>query len=145
MTERPLVVLDTTVLVSAFLTKEGVAAEVLDRAANDYALILSRDIIAETLAKLLHKPKLRKAYSYTDAAARQYVSELVQSARLIVNDPIKVARVVRDPEDDMVVACAATASASFIVTRDKDLLTLGAFEGAKIVTPRQFLDLLAAT
>jgi predicted nucleic acid-binding protein len=42
----------------------------------------------------------------------------------------------------MVVACALAARAGYIVTRDKDLLSLGAHEGIRIVTPRQFLDLL---
>jgi hypothetical protein len=30
------------------------------------------------------------------------------------------------------------------VTRDRDLLSLGSYEGIAMVTPRQFLDLLAA-
>jgi predicted nucleic acid-binding protein len=42
----------------------------------------------------------------------------------------------------MIVACALAARAGYIVTRDKDLLSLGAHEGIRIVTPRQFLDLL---
>jgi predicted nucleic acid-binding protein len=34
------------------------------------------------------------------------------------------------------------ARADYIVTRDKDLLSLGGQRGIRIVTPRQFLDLL---
>lgn len=131
-------------LVSAFLTPKGVAAEVLARATSDYVLVLSRDILAETLAKLLTKKKIRKAYRYVDSVAREYVDALTQLAGVVVNDPKSITGVVRDPEDDMIVACAATAVADFIVTRDKDLLTLGTFEQTKIVTPRQFLDGLAA-
>ena len=56
-----------------------------------------------------------------------------------------IAGVVRDPNDDMVIACALKAGANYIVTRDKDLLSLGAYEGIQIVTPRQLLDLLAAS
>ena len=36
----------------------------------------------------------------------------------------EVTGVVRDPNDDMVIACALAASASYLVTRDPDLLTL---------------------
>jgi predicted nucleic acid-binding protein len=42
----------------------------------------------------------------------------------------------------MVIACALRARADYIVTRDKDLLSLGGQRGIRIVTPRQFLDLL---
>jgi predicted nucleic acid-binding protein len=44
----------------------------------------------------------------------------------------------------MVIACALGAPADYIVTRDKDLLSLGAHQGIRIVTPRQFLDTLEA-
>jgi uncharacterized protein len=60
----------------------------------------------------------------------------------IVTDLAPVTGVVRDPNDDMIVACALAAGADYIVTRDKDLLSLGEHEGIRIVTPRQFLDLL---
>ncbi|MGH6917272.1 MAG: putative toxin-antitoxin system toxin component, PIN family, partial [Geminicoccaceae bacterium] len=63
----------------------------------------------------------------------------------LIADLPQVRGVVRDPNDDMVVACALKASADYIVTRDKDLLSLGAHEGIRIVTPRQFLDLLDAS
>lgn len=51
-------------------------------------------------------------------------------------------RVVRDPNDDMVIACALAGRAGYVVTRDKDLLSLGLYEGVRMVTPRQLLDLL---
>ena len=60
----------------------------------------------------------------------------------LVTDLPPVTGVVRDPNDDMIVACALAAGADYIVTRDKDLLSLGEHEGIRIVTPRQFLDLL---
>ena len=42
----------------------------------------------------------------------------------------------------MIIACALKAEADYIVTRDKDLLSLGVYEGVRIVTPRQLLELL---
>ncbi len=47
--------------------------------------------------------------------------------------------VCRDPNDDMVLECAALAGAQVIVSGDKDLLTLGSYEGIRIVTPAEFL------
>jgi predicted nucleic acid-binding protein len=51
-----------------------------------------------------------------------------------------VKNICRDPNDDMVLECAVRAGAKAIVTGDKDLLTLGEYEGIRIVTPRTFLD-----
>jgi len=48
----------------------------------------------------------------------------------------------RDPNDDMILACAVAAAASHVVTRDDDLLSLGTHEGVTIVTPEAFLAFL---
>jgi predicted nucleic acid-binding protein len=57
MHPKPKVVLDTTALVSAFLTPEGVAAQLLNHAAADCILVLSADILAELTRKLLTKKR----------------------------------------------------------------------------------------
>ena len=59
----------------------------------------------------------------------------------VVTDPPLV-RVVRDPDDDMILACAIAVRAGYLVSRDKDLLSLGEYEGIKIVTPETFLGVL---
>ena len=45
---------------------------------------------------------------------------------------------VRDPNDDMILACAVDGSADTIVSRDKDLLSLGIFRGVPIISPETF-------
>ncbi len=49
---------------------------------------------------------------------------------------------VRDPFDEMFLACPRLGRADYIVSVDKDLLTLGRFEETEIVTPGQFLGML---
>lgn len=51
--------------------------------------------------------------------------------------------VTRDPKDDAVVACAKEGQADYIVSGDQDLLVLDSYEGIQIVTPQQFVDILA--
>ena len=48
----------------------------------------------------------------------------------------------RDPNDDMIVACAVAASADYIVTRDDDLPSLRAYNSTAMVTLEVFLDTL---
>jgi putative PIN family toxin of toxin-antitoxin system len=47
-------------------------------------------------------------------------------------------RVCRDPNDDMILECAVLAGAQVIVSGDKDLLSLGSYQGIRIVTPAEF-------
>jgi len=63
---KPKVVLDTTVLVSAFLSPKGVAAQTLDRVATECIAVLSDDILAELSRKLLTKKKIRKTSDTSD-------------------------------------------------------------------------------
>jgi putative PIN family toxin of toxin-antitoxin system len=46
----------------------------------------------------------------------------IETAAVMLADPIKPEAVLRDPTDDYLVALARTAKADFIVTGDKDLL-----------------------
>ena len=59
----------------------------------------------------------------------------------IVGD-VPVVQLVRDPDDDMIIACAIAAGADYLVARDNDLLTLKEHEGIAIITPEAFLMVL---
>jgi putative PIN family toxin of toxin-antitoxin system len=138
-------VLDTTVLVSAFLTPGGAADALVDHAkAGRMTSAVAEDIIAETARVLLSTPRIRQRYPYTDADVQDYLQSLRQAAWLVSDLP-PLSGLVRDPNDDMILACAVAASASHVVTRDDDLLALGTYERIAIVTPEAFLTLLRNT
>ena len=46
-----------------------------------------------------------------------------------------------DPADNRILECVATATSDFIVSEDKDLLRLGRFRLARIVSVRDLIDL----
>lgn len=48
----------------------------------------------------------------------------------------------RDPKDELLLACALAARADYIVTNDRDLLSLGKPFGIATVTPAEFLRIL---
>lgn len=68
----------------------------------------------------------------------------VRNAVLLVSPLPPLPVICRDPNDDMVLACAVAAGAAYLVTRDKDLLVLQHYEGIAMVTPEAFLALLRA-
>ena len=61
---------------------------------------------------------------------------LARGIRIRIRGTVKVCR---DPHDDMFLECAVLAKADLLVAGDKDLLTLGAYKGTRIVTPSEYL------
>ena len=138
------IVLDSSVFVSAFLAKTGAAARVLDMALTDRVhLVVSETIIAETGKVLLTYDRLRQRYTYTDDDVQGFCAKLGEVFTLLTGFP-PLTGICRDPNDDMVLACALAAEAIYLVTRDKDLLVLQCYEGVAIVTPEALLALLRA-
>jgi uncharacterized protein len=134
-------VMDSTVLVSAFLRPQGAAAALLLRGVmRVFTCVLAVDIITET-QRALHYPHIRARYTYTDDEIEAYGVYLQGTFQLVTDLP-RLTGVVRDPNDDVILACAVAAQASHIVTRDLDLLSLETYEGITITTPEAFLGLL---
>jgi putative PIN family toxin of toxin-antitoxin system len=136
-------VLDSTVLISAFLSPQGGAgALVLNTSPLAFGLYLSFEIVEETKSRLLNRVKLRKRYNYTNGDVERYITDLYTAARFVVELP--TIQVVRDPNDDFVLATAIKAQADYLVTFDNDLLVLKNHNGIEIVTPGDFLRALRA-
>jgi putative PIN family toxin of toxin-antitoxin system len=137
------VVLDTGVLVSALLNPIiGGASFDLLRFAKEgrFALHLSPGIIEETARVLVTRQRLRRRYRYSDRDVAEFCSDLLAVAAIETKLPD--VRMVRDPNDDMILACALAAHADYLVSRDKDLISIGACAGVKIVAPEEFLAVL---
>jgi putative PIN family toxin of toxin-antitoxin system len=136
-------VFDTTILVSAFLTARtgGVVTELLRLCSEGtVALYLSTAILDETEDVLLNRAHLRRRFQYTDAAVGAYC-RTVGVLATVLHD-VRTTPVVRDPNDDMIIACAIAAKADYLVTRDRDLLELRMHRRVTILTPEALLVLL---
>jgi len=138
----PSAVLDSVVLVSALLTPGGVASDVVRQARDGaFTCCLSDEILAETRRVLNDTPRLRQRYTYGEEDVQAFILSLRAAARLVTDVP-PLTGIVRDPNDDMVIACAVAAAADYIVSRDEDLLSLGTYEGITMITPEAFIALL---
>lgn len=135
-------VLDTNVIISATLIRGGNEDRILrawQRGA--FELILSPQILEE-LARALFYERLRKFRWMTEEAVLTLLQSLAQGS---LHVPGKVTvEASRDPEDDKFLAAALEARAEYVVTGDKDLLTLKAYKGVRLITPAQFLRVLRA-
>jgi predicted nucleic acid-binding protein len=85
------VVFDTSVLVSAFLTRHqprGVSNELLRFVAEgQIELYLSADIITEALATLVRNHRTQSNYRYTPQMAEAFCADLFDLARVIEDPP----------------------------------------------------------
>ncbi len=135
-------VADSTVLVSAFLRKEGVSAVLLRHAAGGvFALSLSHAIVTETETVLLKREHIRRRYPYSDEDVATFCQTL-QGAFPVLTDFPPLTGIVRDPNDDMILATARAADAAYLISRDLDLLSLQSYEGITIITREAFMALL---
>lgn len=134
-------VLDANVLISALVRPIGppgqILAALLSRQA--FELVLSFGIVAE-VERGLGLPRIRKHLG-DPRDARLVVADILAVADL-VEDTGRVIGVCRDPEDDRILGVALEGRAGIIVTGDRDLLVLKRYEGVRIATPREFLQLL---
>ena len=128
-----IVVLDTNVLVAA-LVANGLCHELLQRTVRLRVLATSAPLLDELDGILRRKFTLTPAVKTFLAAYREAV---------MLVEPVPLpAPVCRDPDDDVVLATAAAAKATVLVTGDEDLLVLQAHEGIPVITPRAFLEFL---
>jgi uncharacterized protein len=130
-------VFDTNVLIAAFLT-EGICSGLLIRARKQaFNLVLCDDIIREFEGILIKKFKLTSTdIPEISAIVSEAASEILHNL-----DPIP--NICRDPNDDMIIACAIDAAADYIVTGDEDLLILKRYKDIVIINPRNFEALFA--
>jgi putative PIN family toxin of toxin-antitoxin system len=131
-------VIDTNVLVSALFSTTSLPTHLIELWRQGlFDLLTSADQLDE-LMRVTRYPKLRNRL--TPALTGRLINELRDLA--IVLKDLPEVTVSRDPWDNYLLATAAAGGADFLVTGDKrDLLPLGRYGGAKIVTVRDFLVL----
>jgi putative PIN family toxin of toxin-antitoxin system len=136
-------VLDTNVLVSGLLRRhpDAPSVQILDAwRAGDFELITSREILIE-LERTLTKPYFRARLS-EDQIERALT--LFRRRTHVVPITQAVHGVAAHPEDDLILATASSAAATYLVMGDQALLGLAKFQAVQIQSPRDFLDTLRA-
>lgn len=136
-------VLDTNVLASGFASHgEGSPpVKILDAwRARFYVLIVSEHLLIE-LARTFEDRYFRRRLMPEDIAADL---RLLHRQALTTDITVEVHGVATHQEDDLTLASAVSAHADCLVTGDKKLQALGNYQGVRIVSPREFLELLVS-
>ena len=133
--------LDTNVLVSTAIKPAGKPAQIFRQAAVRFELVCCESVLEE-LADVLGRAHIQKRYKdlVTPERREQFIA-VVRSLAVIV-EVHSTLDVVSDEDDNHVLACGVDGHADYLVSGDPHLTKLGEFEGIKIVTPDQFLEIL---
>ncbi len=127
-------VLDTNVLVSGIGWPRSPPGRVVNWAVGGrFVLVTSEPRLAE-LERVLAYPRLAAAIGAPVELVR-----LIGEVAVVVEPDREVTAIEGDPADNRVLEAAVAAQADYIVSGDADLLGIRSFEGARIVTAREFI------
>jgi len=130
------VVFDTNIYVSAFAIPGGQAEDAyLGAIRGRFELFTSVPILTETATVLQNK------FEWSEDKARTLVQAISHVATVVTGGTRL--QVVRDEPDNRILECGVKAQADFIITGDRQLLTLIQYERVKILRLSDFLRLLA--
>ena len=127
------VLLDTNILVSAIVFG-GKPEQILH-------LILEEEFLAITSPVLLAELKevLNKKFPPRETDFKLTIKNIEEIFKTI--QPKKTINILNDNDDNRVLEAAIEGNCKYIVTGDKELLSLKSYQGVKIVTAGEFLKL----
>ena len=131
------VVLDTSVLISALLFKGELSKFVGLWQKGKIVPVISKDTYQE-LRSVLEYLK----FSLSQEEINTIIGNEVLPHFEVVEVTEEIKGVCRDPADDKFISCALSASASYIVSGDKDLCDLNRYKSVRIVTPSDFFKIV---
>lgn len=130
------VVLDTNILLSAFLWDYSVSNKLL------FALLdLKSEIYTSQEIMLEFQRVLIRDFAFSDERAIDGMKRIFTFAK-IVTPSIKVSVIKDDPTDDRIIECAIASNSEYIVSYNNHLLKIKEYGGIKILRPEEMLVLL---
>lgn len=125
------ILLDTNILISAFITSGGHSHEILNHGIHQHQLYYTDYILAE------FKEKFKAKFHFSKGLIDTFV-EFIERFLIRGETAILVEKICRDPDDDHILADAVTNSVDIILTGDADLLILKKHKGIRILPPKEY-------
>lgn len=145
--ERPRVLVDTNVWISALISATDGPAEVLAAfRLGQFVPVVPRSL-ADEIGQVVLRPRVLSRIRFRADAINGVLAALEEAAFEVTT--VGELRLCRDPKDDFLLEAAIHGRARYLVSRDDDIkrdLTLIAYlreRGVEVLSVAQFLDLLA--
>ncbi|MEK6654568.1 MAG: putative toxin-antitoxin system toxin component, PIN family [Thermodesulfobacteriota bacterium] len=129
------IVLDTNVFISSFFG--GNPRTIIDLWKDGrLTLCLSQDIFDEYIEVL------RRLGLDNTPELEELLKLFATGFHIVFTTRTPEIHVVADPDDDKFIACALALKAGCVVSGDKALVDVRLYQGIRIVTPREFLEIM---
>jgi len=133
------VVIDTNILMAGLICPEKASGKILKMwGEGDIDVIVSPGIESE-YHDILSKMRFG---SRETVQQREESADCLLELCSVVKPERHVNVVLDDPADNKFIDCALAGKADYIITQDHHLLDIGQIEDTRIITSRQFLDIL---
>ena len=138
------VLIDTNIFISYLLKsdQDRTISSVIEAGfEGEYTILLPQEVLEEVHKKLTEKKYLASRISSEEA--KEFTQLLEQVAEAIPTITEDIPAVTRDRKDDYLIAYAVVGKADFLVSGDEDLRKVVNVGGVTIVSPADFLNILA--
>ena len=140
------VVIDTSVWVSAFLNPEGFPARLIQAGKTGRFSIVSSLPLLDELQEVLLRPRIMKIRRSTGTDVHSFMAGVAAVVQLVpVSGELSLCR---DPDDDVILETAIQGNAAYVIsrdgdlTRDLDLIDRLRERGIEAMTVQRFIDRL---
>jgi putative PIN family toxin of toxin-antitoxin system len=134
------IILDTNILLSALLSPLGAPAQLLEAwERTRFTLVACDALIGElrdVAARSFFRGKLR-------ASAAELLAAGLRDFSLFCRE-LPSGAIAPDPKDSYLLALAEASDADFLVTGDREVLSLKQHKSTRIISPAQMVDVLKA-
>ena len=131
------IVADTNIFISGIFWEGNFSSQVIDLWKGGKIELVSSLPIVEEIVRNLRGFKIEM----DEENVKEWEQIILENA-ILVEPSEKLDIVKEDPDDNKFLEAAIVGNAEFIVTQDKHLLKLKGFQRIKIVTPKEFLEIL---
>src|SRR4051812_20192206 len=141
------VVVDTNVLVSGLFGIENTPPlKILTAIRKQKIILVTSAVIMEEESKVINREKITKKIHLNEEERKVFIDELIARSDVTAGKQLarNFGRDIKDDniKDDKFLACGIEGAVDYIITGDRDLLILTGYEGIKIVSPREFVEIV---
>ena len=130
------IVLDTNIFISGIFWKGASNKVLMNWKEGKFTLVTSLETILEII-KVLKDFKIK----LSEDMIKELVDLIVQNS-IIVEPKEKIDIVKDDLNDNIFIETAVAGNVDYIITQDNHLLKIKEFNGIRIITPEEFLDVV---
>jgi putative PIN family toxin of toxin-antitoxin system len=134
------IVLDTNQWVSALICPQGRPAQIVQAWRHGKVEIALSPGILNELFNVLRRPRIKNKYHLTDTDIADFL-QLLKQYTCIVQGESNI-NITKDPDDNIIIACAVAAGADYIISGDHHLVEILEYQGIRIIHAATFLQML---